>query len=273
MSPHPFDLLMELPTAAIRLDCAALHLARDAHPDFDLVGCLRQLDDLADEVAALRPGVAAVTRYTALREVLVERHQFRGNQEDYYDPDNSYLNRVLARRVGIPISLSAVWIEVGRRLKWPVSGVAFPGHFLVRIDDRDHIVVVDPFREAASLSQDDLAELLKQQSEGAIEFRTELLSPVDCRAILGRMLGNLRSIYMVHRDLHRLERVLRRLAAVEPHNLRHFQELASLKYQQGDLRAAYDCLSAFLSHTPERRGQEGVRRTLRRLAERIASTN
>lgn len=273
MSRHPFDLLMELPTEDIRLDCAALHLARDAHPDFDLVGCLRQLDELAEEVAAMRPGVAAVTRYTALREVLVERHEFRGNQEDYYDADNSYLNRVLERRVGIPISLSVIWVEVGRRLKWPVSGVAFPGHFLVRIDDRDHMVVVDPFREAASLSQEDLTELLRQQSDGGIEFRPELLNPVDCRAILSRMLGNLRSIYMVHRDLNRLERVLRRLVAVEPRNPRHFQELASLKYQQGDLRAAYLCLSEFLARSREKRGQESVRRTLRRLAERIASMN
>ena len=157
MSRHPFDLLMTLEDEQIRLDCAALHLARDAYPDLDLRIWLDRLDELAAEVSELRPGLSAPLRYRAMREILVERHSFRGNVTEYDDPQNSYLNRVLERRLGLPITLAVIWIEVGRRLKWPVAGVGLPGHFLVRFDDPDRFVMVDVFNEGRSLALEDCA--------------------------------------------------------------------------------------------------------------------
>ena len=94
-----------------------------------------------------RPGLTAILRYQAMRDVLVNEHNFHGNQDDYYDPQNSYLNRVLDRRLGAPVSLATIWVEVARRLKWPVHGVALPGHFLVRFDDPERFVLADPFAE------------------------------------------------------------------------------------------------------------------------------
>jgi len=273
MARHPFDELMELDTADIRLDCAALHLSRDAYPHLDMVAYLRQLDELAGRVADQRPGLAAPLRYQALRDVLVEREDFRGDADDYYNPENSYLNRVLDRRRGIPISLSCVWLEVARRLKWPVRGVGFPGHFLIRFDDPERFVIVDPFRDGRTLSLEDCRRLLNEQFEGKVPFSESLLAPIDTRAILGRALNNLRSVHLRQRNWERLETVLLRLIAVEPNNPRHVQELAAVLYQRGELRAACVCLSTYLERWPAVEGAKEVRRELEHLQAALALMN
>jgi regulator of sirC expression with transglutaminase-like and TPR domain len=235
---HPFDSLMQLAAEDIRLDCAALHLSRDVFPHLDLRRCLEQLDGMAAEVAARRPGLSAPMRYEALRGVLVEEHGFTGNKDNYYDADNCYLNRVLERKVGVPIALSIVWLEVGRRLHWPMHGVGFPGHFMVRIDDPDRFILVDPFHEAQTMSIEDCEALLKRKFAGKLEFSADMLGPVDVRAILLRTLGNLRTIYAGTHSWRRLDDVLRRLAAVDPQNATYRQELAALRYRLNDTRLA-----------------------------------
>lgn len=273
MSVHPFDLLMGMETVHIRLDCAALHLARDVYPHLAFTACLARLDTLADEVADLRPGLSAPLRYEAMRRVLVEAHRLRGNEDDYYDPENSYLNRVLERRRGIPISLSIVWLEVARRLKWPVAGLGLPGHFIVRFDDEERFVLVDPFRDGRTLSIADCHRILDYYFEGRVPFSPAFLKPVDARFILARMLNNLRDIYVVNRDWVRVADVLRRLAAVEPANARHVHELVGLLYRQGDLRAAYAHLSDCLQRQPNNDKQYLVREKLAHLEAVIASLN
>lgn len=271
---HPFDLLMELPTAAIRLDFASLHLARDLYGEFDPFVFVARIDELANEVAQRRPGLTAPLRYEAMREVLVEEHGFRGNSEDYYDPENSYLNRVIESKRGIPISLSILWIEVARRLKWPVAGVGFPGHFLVRFDDADHLVLVDPFREGMSLNVEDCQKILAHHFEGKVAFSPEFLEPVDARSILARLLNNLRSIYLVNHDWSRLEDVLQRLAAVDPTNSRHREELAALRYRQGDVRSAYAHLLATWVHAGGDSDERVmVQKRLRHLEAALAAMN
>lgn len=273
MQKHPFDLLMELDAADIRLDCAALHLARDAHPDLDLFPWLRLLDEMADEVAAQRPGLTAPQRYEAIRRVLVEGFELRGNADDYYDPANSYLNRVLEARLGIPISLSVVWVEVGRRLKWPIAGVGFPGHFLVRIDDAERCVLIDPFREGAALSVEDCKTLLAEHYSRQVEFSPKLIEPVGTRDILVRMLANLRAIYRAREQWTQLELVLRRLLAIEPGNAQHIQDLAAVRSRQGDLRAAHAYLAAFLGRRAATQDHQALTRHLRELEAQIASLN
>ncbi len=246
MSTHPFDLLMELETDQIRLDCAALHLARDAYPGLSMERYLSALDDMAAHVARRRPGLAANLRYEALREVLVEKCGLTGNRDAYYDPENSYLNRVLDSQMGIPISLSTVWIEVARRLKWPVAGVALPGHFIVRLDDPERFVLADPFHDGRSLSLPDCRRLVRERFGDKITFSNALLEPANARIVLTRMLQNLRNIYLAQNDLPRVASVLRRLAAVEPHNGRYLQELAAVCCRRGDVRGAYAHLAVYL---------------------------
>ena len=273
MKRHPFDLLMELPADEIRLDCAALHLCRDVYPHLDLNTYLGKLDTMAEALADARPGLAATLRYQAMREVLVEGYELTGNQEDYYDPQNSYLSRVIDRRVGIPISLAVVWIEVGRRLKWPVAGLRFPEHFLVRFDDPERFVLADPFNDGRSLSVEDCRQILHRQSNGKRRFSSKYLQPVGTRAILTRMLNNLRSIYLANQDWGRLSAVLQRLAAVEPANGRHFQELAGIRYRQGDLRGAYAHLAACLERFPDAEDRPTVQRSLETLERVIVAMN
>ncbi len=270
---HPFDALMELQTADIRLDCAALHLARDAYPDLTLAPHLSRLDEMASEVADRRPGLSAPLRYEALREVIVGQFGLNGDQQDYYAPENSYLNRVLERGRGIPISLSIVWLEVARRLKWPMSGLSLPGHFLIRLDDQERFVLIDPFRDGRTLRVEDCQQILEHCFEGRVRFTPEFLKPIDTRAILLRLLANLRNVYIAAHDWPGVARVLRRMAAVDPHNPRPQHELAGLLYRRGHVRAAYAYLSAYLQREKSPREQLLAREELAHLEALIASLN
>lgn len=273
MSRHPFDQLMTLADEQIRLDCAALHLARDVYPQLDLHVWLERLDALAGEVGDLRPGRTAPLRYRAMREVLVERHGFRGNFADYDDPQNSYLNRVLERRTGLPITLAVVWIEVGRRLKWPVAGVGLPGHFLVRVDDPERFVLADVFNEGRSLALEDCAELVRDQFGDKLEFKPEMLEPTTTRDVLVRMLNNLRALYFSTDDWTRLSDVLERLRAAQPENARLLQELAAAYFHRGEFQSARAHLAAYLQQAPDADDSALVRHSMERIESYMAALN
>ena len=273
MTIHPFDLLMELDARCIRLDCAALHLARDVYPDCPLPQYLTFLDSLAEKVAELRPGLSANLRYEAMRQVIIEQYKFRGNEDDYYDPENSYLNRVIDRRIGVPISLSVIWLEVARRLKWPVSGVGLPGHFIIRFDDDERFVLVDPFRAGRTLSIENCREVLDYYYEGQVPFSSTFLRPVGATFILSRMLNNLRQIYTANHDWQRLSTVLKRLAAVEPDNAGYINELATLLYSQSEMQEAQRCLSQFLRKQPNADDQFLISEKLVHIEALLASLN
>ncbi len=270
---HAFDLLMELHSTQIRLDCAALHLARDAHPALNARRYLALLDDLAGNVAALRPGLDATSRYRALWQVLVEQYGLSGNERDYYHPDNSYLNRVLDTRRGIPVSLSLVWLEVARRLKWPAGGVALPGHFVIRLDDPERLVLVDPFHRGRTLSLADCRSLVEQGYDGKVPFTRECLKPVSTRNILLRLLSNLRNIYLSLNDLPRVAEILLRMSAVDPANGRYLQDLAAVCCRRGDVRGACAHLKRYLHRLPNGRDSKLVRHNLRQLQAALLALN
>jgi len=273
MSPHPFDSVMELSLDAIRLDCAALHLCRDVFPDLNILRYLEQMDALAAEVGECRPGLAAPLRYQAMRDVLVERHGFSGNRDDYYNPRNSYLNCVLDSRSGVPIALSAVWLEVARRLKWPVHGMAFPGHFLIRFDDPDRFLIVDPFEDGRTLAIEDCEAILRHHFDDQVKFSPDLLAPTDVRTILARMLNNLRSIYLGSSAWSRLDSVLERLVALDPRNGQYRGELAALRFRRGDLRGAFSHLANFVQSRPDADDTPTLQRTLSHIEATIAAQN
>lgn len=264
---------MKLHTADIRLDCAALHLARDVHPHASIHKYVQHLDDLADEVATQRPGLSATLRYEAMRRVLVGEHELRGNFDDYYDPDNSFLNRVLDRGVGAPISLSVIWMEVARRLKWPVAGLGLPGHFVVRFDDPERFVLADPFHDGRVLTVEDCRRLLDHNYDGKVAFTSKFLLPVDTRTVLARMLNNLRTIYIANQDWPRVADVLRRLLAVEPLNGAHLHELAGLLYGGGSVRGPHALLFSHLRRRSPTDDPLPVRDELAPLEAVIASLN
>ncbi len=273
MSRHPFDLLMELDDAHIRLDCAALHLSRDRYSEADLQRALAKLDALADEVLQLRPGLGANLRYDALKSVIVDKHRFIGREDDYYNPKHCYLERVLESGHGLPITLSIVWIEIARRLKWPVSGVALPGHFIVRIDDSERFILADPFYGGRTLSLKDCRELVRQQFGNKVRFSRSLLEPVGVREILSRLLRNLRNVYLSKGELGHVLPVLQRLTAVEPREDRHLEELAAVFCRIGDIRQAYAHLTLYLNRNPDGQDSGRVRDNLRQLRAALAAQN
>lgn len=161
-------------------------------PDVDVDGTLRALDRLAGQIR--NPTL------DGLVDTLFGRGGFTGNTEDYYDPQNSYLHRVLDRRLGIPISLAVVALEVGRRCGVPLQGVGFPGHFLLR-DKVDPGVFIDPFGGGRLLTEADCVVWFHQQHPAGAAWERSYLAPVGDAAILTRMLSNLLVVFQQRKDL------------------------------------------------------------------------
>ena len=180
---------------------------------------------------------------------------------------------MLDRGLGVPISLSIVWLEVARRLKWPVTGLGLPGHFIIRFDDDEHFLLVDPFREGHTLTIKDCHQILDYYFEGRVPFSPNFLRPVSVRLILARMLYNLRNIFTANHDWKHLATVLQRLASVEPHNARHLHDLVGLLYRQGDVQMAHARLSMYLQRQANADEQFLTREKLAHLEAIIASLN
>ncbi len=198
MKPSPLARWLAAPHATV--EEGALLIARDAYPGLDSERWLRELDRLADHVTTLlHRGSTLAEQILALRQVLYVEGGFRGNEQDYYDPRNSYLNEVLERRVGIPISLSLVMLAVCRRAGIVAEGIGFPGHFLVRVGGPSG-ALLDPFHGAATLAHADLEKLVKRFLGAGGRISASHLEPLDMRAILIRLLTNLRSIHEQRRD-------------------------------------------------------------------------
>lgn len=185
-----FAELVQRPDEAIPLDQAALLVAAHAYPDLDLAAELARLDGLA---AGCRP-----TSVDGLRRHLFGEIGLAGNTRRYGDPRNSFLNDVVTRRLGIPISLSVVTIEVGRRLGLTLSGVGMPGHFLVRSDGDGRLI--DAFNGGRILDPADCARLYRALHGVRATFEPHLLAPVGNRAILVRLLANLRQVFLAAGD-------------------------------------------------------------------------
>lgn len=243
---HPpwndFESLVRLPEHQVRLAAAALHLARDEYPTLDVRRCLDRLDALAAQVAALSPAKRAKERLVALRTVLVERERFRGNDDDYYDPRNSYLCDVLDRRVGIPITLATLWLDVAAQLRWPLVGIGMPGRFLVGYRDSRRTRLIDVFDGGREVTQKDCRSILASLYGSAVRLEAEHLQPVGNHAILTRMLCNLRGLYMKREDWCRAERVLRRLLALHPDCGDVLGDLGLVTYRLGRYADAADLL-------------------------------
>jgi len=210
-----FETLVRGPEPAIPLDELALLVAAHAEPGLDVERWLGALDDIASRCSD--QSFTGVVRH-------VVTEGFAGNRDDYYDPRNSYLHHVIERRVGIPITLSVVTIELGRRLGVPMVGVGMPGHFLVR-DGLDELSFADPF-DGRLLDREGCRRTLAQ-AHPELSFDDGYLTPVGTRAIVARLLANLKGIHLARRDRRALARVLGLRVEVPGVPLEERRELAS----------------------------------------------
>jgi regulator of sirC expression with transglutaminase-like and TPR domain len=208
-----FARLMRAPHEQLDLGRAALLIAQEEYPELDVDRYLGQLDDLGQQARErLNVDMAPRDAVEALARLLAQDEGFRGNQDDYYDPRNSFLNDVLDRRAGIPITLSAVYIEVGRRAGLEIEGVGFPAHFLARHQD----VIFDPFNGGRILSESDCRALLAQMTGGSMDFQPRFLEPTPTKQIVARMLNNLKQIYLNARYYRKAIGIMDRLLMVNP---------------------------------------------------------
>ncbi|MEE9295341.1 MAG: transglutaminase family protein [Phycisphaerae bacterium] len=236
-SPHPFDEFVQKPESEIRLAHAALLCACDEYQGLTPARYLQRLNALADRIDR-EDAFSAYDRVAALRQVLVEAELYRGNFEDFANPVNSYLNRVIDTRRGIPISLSAIWLDVAEQLGWPIVGVSLPGHFIIRYEGVGEEMLIDPFNGGRELTHDDCAHMLTTLFGDEFTLTDQHLVPAGTRAILARMLGNLYTTYVQSGDFARTTCVLKRITALRPKDAMVRAELGRMQVLTGDLRGA-----------------------------------
>jgi regulator of sirC expression with transglutaminase-like and TPR domain len=230
-----FAAVVQREDAEIPLDVAALLIGAWEHERFDVDPLLHALDALAGRVTpAVSRAPSSDEAGRALAAALFGELGFRGNTDAYYDPRNSFLGEVLNRKLGIPITLSVLYLEVARRLGLQAGGVGFPGHFLVRVerdgDSPGDPLILDPFRGGAALDRAELGALLEKASGPEARLADVSFAPASRRAILIRMLNNLAGIYGRDGDTHRSLEVLARLAVLDPSDGRIAASLERLRH-------------------------------------------
>jgi len=244
------------------LALAALAISRVEYPSLENGPYLALLDRMGDEAASRVGSVTPSGFESALRafnEYFYDELGFRGNRHRYDDPRNSFLNEVLNRRTGIPISLAVVYLEVARRAGLKISGVNFPGHFLLRAPVVEHadgpsrtdeVLIVDPFHAGALLSEIDCRELLRQHVGDAAAFDRTLLEPATRHQIVVRMLVNLRRLYVRMHSFPQARFISDLLLTVDPSAISELRDRGLLAYHLQDFAGALRDLEAYLRLLP-----------------------
>jgi regulator of sirC expression with transglutaminase-like and TPR domain len=283
---EPFVELLRREDAGIDLARACLQIAEDAYPGLDVDGYLGEIERFAKRLRArIAIGAGLEDRVIALNEFLFADLGFSGNTDDYYDPRNSYLNEVIDRRKGIPITLAVLYLEIGRRIDLPLQGVSFPGHFLVRLPLRGGTLVLDPFSGGAPQSADDLRERLQRVIPRALGVGApggiavsdlpleQFLEAASNRQILARLLRNLKGVYRERDKPERLLEVLNRMIIVAPEAAGERRDRGYVYHRLECWRPALQDFADYLEREPDAADQDEVRARVVELAERCARLN
>jgi regulator of sirC expression with transglutaminase-like and TPR domain len=254
---------------------AALLFARDiAYPELRPSYYLARIAGWAEAAAARCPRWdSAQVRANRLAQLLFDEFGLRGNQEDYHHPRNSYLNEVMDRRLGLPITLAAIFLEVAARIDLPAEGVGLPGHFIVAVRGESRRTFIDPFHGGVQLNMDDLHELVHDVTGYAGSIRPEWLAPVSADAILARMLFNLQSVYVEKEEWSHALAVVEHLRVLHPRASGHVRDLGLLYYRLGSFRSAATCLEEYLARSPDAADASQVRPMLNDLLARLSRLN
>ena len=233
---------------------AAVSLAQDEYPDLDVQAVLGEVDQLLKRIKRRLPSdAAALQKLRILNQFFYNDLGFGGNLNDYYDPDNSYLNVLLRTRRGIPISLAVLWMELAQALGLSVRGVAFPGHFMVKVNLPMGQAVIDPL-SGQSLGREELSERLEpyRRRSGLIDaYEVPLglyLQPASPRDIIARMLRNLKEIYRTQEDWPRMLAVQERLIVLLPESWSEYRDRGLAHAELGHTENAVADLECYLVH-------------------------
>ena len=237
--------------AELNLAKAALLVAKEEYPQLPIDLYLARLDQVAEEVKdRLAEENAPLVVLQEVLETLYTRRGFEGNREAYHDPRNSFVNDVLDRGVGIPLTLGIVLLEVGWRLDLPLEGVNFPGHFLVRYRGDVVVLLVDPFDGGKMRFQDQAQELLDRAYGGMVRLQDSFLRTASKREMLTRLLTNLKSVYVKVGDHERALGAVERLLMITPMAPAENRSRGVLLARLGRQEEAAEQLEAYLRVAP-----------------------
>jgi len=257
-----FRRIVTGPDEKIRLAEAALLIACDEYHDLDVSAYLARLDEMADAFKRrLWPDISPTDTILRLNRFLFDEQGFASNSDDYYDPRNSFLNEVLDRKLGIPITLGLVYIEIGRCIGLPVQGVSFPAHFLIKYRMREGAVVLDPYAKGVSLSLDDLRHRIRELHDGVTPTKSRvaaMLGAASNREILVRMLHNLKSIYINNEQWPKALAASDRIIAIMPDDAIEYRDRGMIYIELECFRAALADFQAYLERAPEAEDAETV---------------
>lgn len=244
----------------------ALLIARDEYPELEPARYASALQGWADDLAPRIGSEAELpVTLTTINRYLFDELGFAGNNHQYDDPRNSYLNEVFDRKLGIPISLAVVQIELMRRVGLPLDGVSFPGHFLVRLPVDDGILVMDPYNKGRPVSAEELRERASPHLGGRAPDDVqliEILAPASHRTILARMLRNLNGLYLEQGDWERVARTSDRLLKITPEAAEPWRDRGLAYRELGHARGAREDLARYLQMQPGAEDADAVRAAL-----------
>lgn len=244
---------------------AALLVATHACPGLDVPRYIARLDELGAALGSrLAAGAPVSERIAALNQYLFGDLGFAPNPDDYYDPRNSFLHDVLERRVGIPITLSVLYMEVGRRIGLQLQGVSFPGHFLVKCAVADGMVVLDPYSGGISLGVTDLQKRLRETQGGEVSraIVASLLVAAGKKDIILRMLRNLKAIYLGEHEFDKALAIMNWIVAAAPEQALELRDRGMVYHELECFRAAQADLEQYLQRTPAAEDMHAIRQRL-----------
>jgi len=263
-----FTGLVDLPETELDMVHASLLIARLAYPNLDEHRYRQYIDDITER---LRPRIADAAGMPAkiegLNHLLFEEEGFRGNRDHYFDPDNSFLNRVIDRRCGIPVTLSVIYMEIGCAVGLDIIGIAVPGHFLTAALGASGRIFIDPFNRGEVLSVQECRDRMgkKQATPGPLDPRQ--IPPAGKREILARILRNLKTIFIhTHREMNVLE-VLHWILAIYPEAVREWRERGLRHEAMGNARQAVEDFNRYLTQAPEAEDRELIEHRIHYLSQ------
>ncbi len=271
-SRRRFAALVERAPGDFRLAEGALLMAQEEYPAMDISAYVSRLDAMAETIKVqLGLELDPVRIVKGINAYLFEEQGFRGNQEDYDDPRNSFLNEVLERRLGIPITLSVIYIEIGRLVGLPIAGVGMPSHFIVQYTAQPEPFWIDPFAGGNVLTREECILLLQHIFKDRLPWNDAYLAPIGDHDILRRMLNNLKKIYAERGEYRRTLSVIERLLLFNPEQPLEIRDRGWVHYQLGHLQAALHDLQRYLELFPEAPEAETITRHIAALRQQLES--
>lgn len=272
MFSHYANLLQHDPFPTIQV--ALAFASGIAYPNLDIPHEIARIEKLTQQAFVRLPsGITRIERAERISDFLFHEERFRGNTANFTDPRNSFLNDVLERKLGLPITLALLYVEIAQRLGVKAHGVGLPGHFIVRVDEGEQTIFLDPFNGGGRLTRADCAQLVMQSTGFAGPLQDNWLEPISGEATILRMLTNLRHSFTARKEWEMLVRTLEHLQIIAPGNIRYQHDLGVALFEKGEKLAGIYQLEAYLLKEKRPKAAKAAQIRLNQMVERVARLN